>query len=349
MIKRFYIAATGGGAGAQNMIWQTPGCSSYFAGATFPYGHEQLEEFIGYAPEKSVCEETAVEMAMMAYYNAYRYGNDEEFIGIGCTAALAPNKRDRNVYYISIVDKNGVKTRVFDFANGTRTRNENGCSVDNGITRLIQGEFWDMVDSTDTAKKLLLKRPYWADNKRYSELAFTSQFCPADDHHARIGRAIYPGAFNPPHRAHFEIAKKTDAVFSIELCSPHKGELAVHEILQRLKLLKGNEVLLTRGLPLYVDKSNKFPGCPIVLGSDSLVRMLDPKWGPDPIKLLQEMSQNETRLYVVGRMVNGKYVSANEAISLIPESATCYQLVPVDLSEEFQGLSSSAIRVKNGV
>ena len=342
MIERIYISATGGGAGAQNLIWSVPGCSKYFAGATFPYGHEQLTDFIGYQVEKSVCAETAIEMAMMAYYNAYRYGYpDEEYVGVGATCSLAPNKRCRDEYYVARVDSKGcvishINEEQLVYTNHTdktvSKRITGGNCVDSFICSLSKNRYNDNSnDCTELAWKLFYARPYWTQSgKRLPESEFVNQRTPLTDSQPSRGRTIYPGAFNPPHAGHFEIAKKTNAVFSIEAVSPHKGSLGLHELLQRAKLLKGHEILFTFNQSLYVDKSNHFPGCPLVIGADSFVRMLDPKWGPDPVNLLREMTVNDTRIYVVGREVNGKYMSADEAISLVPESATCYDIVPVD-------------------
>ncbi len=360
MTDRIYIAATGAGAGAQNMIWQTPGCSKYFTGATFPYGHEQLTDFLGYAPEKSVCEDVAIEMAMMAYYNAYQYGisngGEDDCIGFGCTAAVATNRERKGDYvaYVSSCSEAGVSVWEIPLERtiGVYNRMYQGDVISQFIYDIAIDNKYGSADSYkenkvgNRAKELLLSRSYWTSTgKRKPVDDFKSQVIdPVTDTQSRIGRAIYPGAFNPPHAAHLEIARVTNSVFNIEISPPHKSSLTVPEILQRLKLLKHHDVLLTDGLPLYLDKSNAFPGNPLVLGADSLVRMLDPKWGPDPIKIIQAMSQNETRLYIVGREVDGKYISANEAIALIPESGSCYDIVPVELGPEFQGYSSSAIR-----
>lgn len=344
---RIYIACTGAGAGAQQEIWKTPGCSSYFAGACFPYGSDQLEEFIGYAPEKSVTPDVAVEMAMMAYYKAYRYG--EECVGIGLTAAVATNRSRRgdSVIFGARCDSQGVwlYTVPLRRGEGETIRRNDGRAADAVVSALLNDVTLDN-NWTKEAQRLLLDRPYWSyDGKRLPVESFTSQVVqPATDRSSKVCRALYPGAFNPPHPGHFAIAKKTDAVFSLEICPPHKGPIPVHEVLGRLKLLRHHDVLLTSGLPLYLDKSNRFPNHPIVVGSDAFIRMLDPKWGPDPVDILRQMSENETEMWIVGRDVNGKYVSGDDAIAHVPESGTLYGLKPIDIPELPQGLSSTKIR-----
>lgn len=39
------------------------------------------------------------------------------------------------------------------------------------------------------------------------------------------------------------------------------------------------------------------------------------KWGPEPKAMLERFSQNGTKLMVFGREIDGKFVTADEAIS----------------------------------
>jgi hypothetical protein len=100
-------------------------------------------------------------------------------------------------------------------------------------------------------------------------------------------------------------------------------------LLQRAKLLRGTDRLFTNGLPLYLDKSNRFPERPFIIGADALLRMIDPKWGPQPHQLMCDLSNNDTLLLVVGRMVGDRFVTAEEAIAAVPESATRFLLQPL--------------------
>lgn len=354
MNRRIYIAATGAGAGAQDLIWSTPGCSSYFAGATFPYGDDQLEEFIGYRPDKFVSPDVAIEMAMKAYQCAWR-GPADDAVGIGCTAAVATNRLRKGDYvaYVASVSNKGVDlyTSLLQPETGAFYRIKQGNIVDRLITQIISEhsvpDDCNYVDEASSKARLLLKtRPYIDRNcHKHNQSVFESQVVngPTDSSDL-VKRAIFPGAFNPVHFGHIEIAKRTGAVFNIEISPPHKGPLSVCDILQRLKLLRGHDVLLSDGLPLYLDKSNAFRNHSLVMGADAFIRMLDPVWGVNPIDILNQMSQNNTRIYVFGREVDGKFVSATDAISLVPESATCYDLVPID--GQFN-VSSSQIRKGN--
>lgn len=354
MTRKVFIATTGAGSGAQDWIWQTPGVSKWFAGATFPYREDLLEQYIGYRPEKFVHPDVAVELAMRAYQDAWQAPGDDA-IGIGCSAAVATDRLRKGDYvaYIAICDtKHGVRLlkKQFEPQIGAEHRHNQGAEVDRIVAdiaifgNLVYGS--NPIDVTSTAKWLLLNRPYVAYNgSKYSEDKLRNEVIqPVTDSKDKLCRPIYAGAFNPPHAGHFAIADKTNSIFNIEMVSPHKGELHVTEVLQRLKLLRGYDTLVTSGCSLYLDKSNRFNHHPLVMGADAFLRMLDPKWGPEPKKLMEDFSQNRTPLMIFGREINGKYVSADEAISLVPEACVCYDLIPI---EGRWDISSSEIRNKN--
>lgn len=63
--------------------------------------------------------------------------------------------------------------------------------------------------------------------------------------------------------------------------------------------------MFTKGDALYLDKARAFPGVPMIIGSDALQRMLDPKWGPDPEELGEEFDRLGTFFYVTERALNG--------------------------------------------
>jgi len=328
--RRIYIAATGAGAGAQADIWRVPGCSAYFAGACFPYGHDQLEDFLGFAPERACCEDTSIEMAMMAYYRAWQPGTDAVGVGLSGAVASAKPRKGENRIHVALMTAEGVRAYHYGYENehGAKAREWQGRHADSVIKMLLDRGRPLSGEVTGHALSLFLGRSYWAaDGTRHATP-------PAH-------RALYPGAFNPPHQGHLAIAESVNAIHWIEATTPHKPPLALAEMVQRAKMLHRRDRLFTSGMPLYLDKSNAFPRRAIVIGADAFLRMLDPKWGPDPMDLLRKLADNDTTLKIVGREVNGRWVSAEEAIAAVPESGVIYNLEPL---EGRWDISSSQLR-----
>lgn len=318
--RRIYIACTGAGAGAQAEIWKTPGCSAYFAGACFPYGRDQLQDFIGFEPAQSCSRETAIHMAVASYYRAWVPGADAIGVGLSAAVASAKPRRGENRVHVAVMTSSGVRDYWHEMGrggSGAEIREAHGLMADYwAFTAAAFSEDPRFQDRTSEALALFLSRPYWsATGERLTD--------------PPPKQTLFPGAFNPPHVAHLELAHDQRAAFWIEAQAPHKPALSLAELVQRAKLLHGQDRLFTSGAPLYLDKSVRFPERPFIIGADAFLRMLDPKWGPQPEQVLRDLSANGTTLLIVGRKVGDRFVSADEAIASVPESGTLYDLKPL--------------------
>lgn len=313
-----HVVATGAGAGLQEKLWSTPGCSSYFSGASFPYSAEEQEELLGFMPEHFCSKEAAIDLASAAYMKAYRFGGKPP-IGIGITATVAsltPHKGDHR-FFICLVsnDQAVLLHRTLDKGKGEWQRYMDGKYCDSAAflilldtLKLEDGIGLEYEDVSELAKERFFARPFFSANgKRFDKL--TDIYC-----------AIMPGAYNPPHDGHFGVANQVlkqfrrTPVYEITAEPPHKDALTVQQLLQRAKLLQGRDRLFTRKEPFYIDKARAFPGIPLVLGADAMVRLMDPKWGVDIHSMLRELDTMGTKLYVAGRMVDGKWMSAHDVM-----------------------------------
>jgi nicotinic acid mononucleotide adenylyltransferase len=121
--------------------------------------------------------------------------------------------------------------------------------------------------------------------------------------------AMVPTSGNPPHVGHYGMAKETgmvygDPVFAVTADSVHKPSLSAQELLRRVAYFRSGNVpvVLTRGDPLFIDKARQFPGKAFAIGTDTLERMLDPKWSTQPIAdMLAEFWDLETSFMVFNR------------------------------------------------
>ncbi|HUB05499.1 MAG TPA: hypothetical protein VMB50_00775, partial [Myxococcales bacterium] len=119
-------------------------------------------------------------------------------------------------------------------------------------------------------------------------------------------RTLFPGSFDPPHFGHVGMATASaratgrPPAFCLTLHPPHKLPLSTAVALQRVRQLRGQDVLISEGDPLYLDKGRRHPGCAFLMGADALDRMLDPRWCP-VLPMLAEFDRLGTRFQVVGR------------------------------------------------
>lgn len=346
MTARIFIVCSGAGAGIQSEIWRTPGCSEYFAGAAFPYGADQLDDFLGFTPERACCADTALEMAMAAYARAWLPGR-EGAIGVALTAVVASAREHRGDHRLhgAVVTDQGAWSvdELLRKATGETARFNDGARADGLVYDLLytareslsgRGD-WKLISAderTARARELFFDRPV------FSELG---ERLPLDE----LGPgALFPGAFNPPHAGHFGAANACGqaVTFAITADPPHKKPLTLAELLQRAKLLRGHRRLFTQGDALYIDKARRFPGRPLVIGADALLRMLDPQWGPEPLPMVCEFSELGTTLLVVGREIDDRFMTAHNVLDAAG--------VPPDLRDGFRDvpgqwdLSSTELR-----
>lgn len=342
---RIYIAATGAGAGAQNEIWKTPGCSEYFAGACFPYARDQVDEFLGFKPEKYCSADTALDLAMAAYMRAWD-GRGCDAVGIGLSASVASKEvhRGDHVIHASMVTNTDVwlHWERLEKSTGEVERRSDGLRADAIIEDLFDAARRDREPRIsrshlpiliDEAKERFFKRPYFkADGSRGTP-------CPAPT------APIYCGAFNPIHFGHRQIAHAVSphTVFAINQDSPHKPALTLQDMLQRAKMMRQvkEPVWFTRGEPTFLDKARAHPGTTFVIGADALDRMLDPAWGHEVTPMLYEFVSLYTRFIVAPRIVKGEAITLdsvlrNKSIDFSLEndlfSALGEQYKPVEMS-----------------
>jgi cytidylyltransferase-like protein len=334
-----YCVASGAGAGMQNQLWETPGASRYLAGASFPYASYETERFLGYTPKSYCSADEALELAMEAYCRSCEsLSPGQEPIGLAITASVASVREHRGDHRLhgAVVTSTSAYRATLALVKGTGTarRIKDGELADGlglGLLRIaLWGPVWQdafPVDrvSDQTLRALFLEHPFfdWG-VRRHQDLTLP----PADV-------VLLPGAFNPIHQGHREMAiavsKKTGkpVVYMISGDSPHKPRMTAQEMLARVAMFRrerlrnaiGEAVLFGHQDPLYIDKARRYPGASFAIGADAMIRMLDPSWGPEIAPMLREFGELGTTFYVFGRQIEDRYVGPADVVAQIARVA----------------------------
>lgn len=165
---------------------------------------------------------------------------------------------------------------------------------------------------------------------------------------------LYPGSFNPPHRAHRRVAElaaeKTGAPVAFELSvrNVDKPSLDALDISRRLEALREtapNVPIWTTNAPRFVEKATLFPGSTFALGTDSVVRLGDAKYENGSTSrrdaVLERLAESGARFLVFTRKLDGA-VRAPESLPLPEKLRALCAFVP---PEEFlDDVSSTALR-----
>jgi hypothetical protein len=129
--------------------------------------------------------------------------------------------------------------------------------------------------------------------------------------HSSLPRALLPGSFNPLHHGHTALAAAASARLGVEVhfelsvVNADKPELPREEVERRVAQFAGvGPVWVTRAAT-FEEKAELFPGAAFVLGWDTAVRVIDPKYyGGDAGRnaVLRKLLDRGCKLVVGGRV-----------------------------------------------
>lgn len=313
-----HVSATGAGLAFQNNLWSVPGCSEYIIGFQTPYRRGQTIEAIGYDPEAPFVSKTvAIDLAMASYIQAAKHmilsGAEGNPVGVGITASVASNRIPRGDQraYTCIITKDKVLTHYHLFEKGM------GETLRKAHDYIIAAEAEDMLLAGVTGNGCA---QYYPEESMGAALERFYQFPVFLPNGTRttgnLGKGLYlPASLNPIHDGHRAMASAAEAIctdranYLISTSSPHKGDLTLQEMLLKAGMLRAEKEQrsfeFTKNEPLFLDKARARPGSTFIIGTDTMERFLDPKWGPSIPEMLRELCKLDTKFFVMGRLMDG--------------------------------------------
>ena len=344
------------GAGGQALAWLlgVPGASKTVLEATVPYGRLSMVRYLGREPAQFVSPETAKEMAESAYTRALdlREAN-EPVLGLACTGSIATDRTKRGEHrcYVSARDAAGVTTFELNLAKGERDRD----GEEDVVSRLI---LWALAESCGIGPDLplgLLDCEHLQVDRTSNADPLRRFLVPAGKEHWGGGRTlsvyadgrmgvdeplrgtVLPGSFSPFHQGHEGLAQVAseivgmEVVFEISVVNVDKPPLEEDEVRNRLRQFSGKwKVVLTRA-PTFKEKAALFPGCTFVVGWDTAVRLVHPRYygGEDKAMraALSEIQSAGCRILVAGRGHEGVFRTLSD-VDVPREFADLFEAIP---------------------
>ena len=142
---------------------------------------------------------------------------------------------------------------------------------------------------------------------------------------------IFPGSFNPAHRGHAAIAHIASSrlnlpvAFEISAHNVDKPPLDPMELTRRAAQLNErvpNSTLWIVKAPRFLQKARIFPGAVFIAGTDTILRLADPKYENNSAaqrdSVLEELRALNVRFLVFTRRINGKILSSDTLADMLP-------------------------------
>jgi hypothetical protein len=350
------------GAGTQALSWllSVAGASRTLLEALVPYSEAAFDDFLGQKPAKYVDEATAGYLAGRALTRAKQLSAGPHLLGLACTATIITDrpKRGEHRAFLATWRPERVCRYHLHLLKGARDRSgeedvvsrlmlnalAEACGLELRIrVSLIAGdELSREVVSLKTAAEQLLGQ----------EIPSFTVKPDGRLQSAKHPRAILSGAFDPLHDGHLELARVAGDIlgepvtFEVSAVNVDKPPLAADTLLQRLSQFAGRWPVCSSGAPTYQQKAAIYPGTTFVVGYDTAVRILEPRYYRDSqagvAAALHQVDEHKCRFLVAGRLAeDGRFQEAGDLA--VPEGYRhLFQAIP---GERFRhDISSTLLR-----
>ncbi len=356
-----YVAA-GAGTQALSDILSVAGATRTLLEALVPYSEAAFIDFLGQRPDQFVHYKTAKLMAGRALTRARQLDEiNTPLIGVACTATIITDrpKKGEHRAHIAIWQAEQLSRYEIHLHKGARNRTEEenlvSCIILNAIAAacridlrldvpLLPGDTLHekVSDFADAVHKLNRRQLDFFAVSAHGKIK-TKQGSP---------QILLCGAFNPLHDGHLELAKTAVSLhnqpiaFELSADNADKPPLPPKTILDRIAQFAGRWPVYVTNAPTFVEKARLFPGTTFVVGIDTAVRILHPRYynnsNSQMITALKEIQAVGCRFLVAGRAdQQGKFHDLN-TLHIPADLQNLFISIP---AEQFRhDISSTALR-----
>lgn len=322
------LAITGGGTAAISRLLGVPGGSRSVLEAVVPYANASLAQWLSREPDSFCSADTALMMAAVAWQRAAKLAGDgQNVIGIACTASLVSDTPKRGAHRCWVATQSAHETRLayLELNKGTRSRaEEESVAADLVLTTLFQTAgleaaplpllAGETVENKITTPPPLIREVWNGERSHAWSLANGEITGEITERPA----GLIPGSFNPVHAGHRELHKVAREIlggpvaFELAIVNADKPRLDFHSINQRRAQFASEPLVVTRA-PLFIDKARLFPNTTFVVGYDTAVRLIDPRfYGQSAEQMhaaLAELHDLGARFLVAGRLTDSGFLT----------------------------------------
>ncbi|XP_022726870.1 uncharacterized protein LOC111282861 isoform X2 [Durio zibethinus] len=320
---------SGGASLALGWLMSVPGASNTVLEAVVPYSRMSMIQLLAKIPAQYCSQQTADEMALLAYNRALKLSSPgSPVLGVGFTGSLATTrpKLGDHRFHLSTRTSDQHWASTVTLSKGLRSRDQeekissyfllkaiaNACKVSSTFdSELIESEVAD-----DYVR--------FFDEDQQLEQLINGQICfkvyPFSSDMSNDDRKIIlSGSFNPLHDGHLKLLEAATSIcgngypcFELSAINADKPPLSISEIKDRvLQFEKVGKTVIISNQPYFYKKAELFPGSAFVVGADTAVRLINPKYYDGScdmmLKTLTGCKRTGCTFIVAGRNVDGVF------------------------------------------
>lgn len=343
---RLVFVAAGAGTEALATLLGVGGASRTLLEALIPYSTQSFDEFLGQSPEKYVTLVIAQQMAGRAQTRAQQLAvEDLPLIGLACTATITTDrpKRGEHRAYIAAWQPERLISYALHLCKGKRNRTEEETVISHLLLNVLAEAM-----GVEIKLPLALTPEDELTGHLYDFLTMAHRLQAREFDYFGVSadgrllssppQALLSGSFNPLHEGHIQLAEtaarllETAVAFECTAVNADKPPLPSDVLLQRLAQFAGRWPIFASTAPTFVEKARCYPGTTFIVGYDTAVRLLQPRFYqndlPQMYTALSEIRTRGCSFLVAGRIGSDGIFHDMNDLSLPPGFSDLFQAIP---------------------